>query len=62
MSTEIQTLKEEISSLKKELRIIKKNMVEKDEIMNLNEFSAYKKSFNKKNLVSLVEAEKKLGF
>ena len=50
-----------LDSIKNELDYIKDNMVEKDEIMGSEEFEAYKRSFNKKNLVSLEELEKELN-
>ena len=62
MTTEMETLLTKIDSMKEELDYIKQHMVERDEIMTLTEFEAYKSSFNKKNLVSFSDAKKQLGF
>ncbi|MFT4326529.1 MAG: hypothetical protein ACMXYK_03445 [Candidatus Woesearchaeota archaeon] len=62
MTTEIKTLLTKIDSMKEELDYIKQHMVERDEIMTLTEFEAYKKSFNKNSLVSFDDAKKQLGF
>ena len=62
MTTEMETLLTKIDSMKQELDYIKQHMVERDEIMTLTEFEAYKKSFNKNSLVSLDDAKKQLGF
>ena len=51
---------ERLDSMKKELEYIKEHMVEKDEILTNEEFEAYKKSFDKENLISLEEAKKEL--
>ena len=59
---EINSLLTKINSLGEELNYIKTNMVQKDEIMTLTEFEAYKKSFKKHNLLSLEEAKSQLGF
>lgn len=59
MDTEIIISK--LDSIKSELDYIKNNMVEKDEIMLGEEFEAYIRSFDKKNLVSLDDVEKNLG-
>jgi len=47
--------------IKQELDYIKENMVQKDEMMNFEEFEAFQRSFDKKNLVSSDEAKKQLG-
>lgn len=62
MTTEMKTLLLKMDSMKEELDYIKQHMVDRDEIMTLTEFEAYKKSFNKNNLVSLEDAKKQLGF
>ena len=62
VSTEIKIVVDKLDLIKSELDYIKEHMVEKDEIMNSDEFSAYEKSLNKKNLVSLDDAKKELGF
>jgi hypothetical protein len=61
MEKETNLILSKLDSIKEELDYIKKNMVEKDEIMVAEEFEAYKRSFNKKNLVSLEEVKKDLG-
>lgn len=61
MVTEIQNLAEKLDLIKSELDYIRNHMVEKEDIMNSEELEAYKRSFDKKNLVSLEDAEKKLG-
>ena len=58
----MKTLLTKVDSMKEELDYIKRNMVESDEIMTLTEFEAYKKSFDKSNLVFLEDANKQLGF
>ena len=62
MATEMKTLLSQMDSMKDELDYIKQHMVERDEIMTLTEFEAYKTSFDKKNLISFVDAKKQLGF
>lgn len=62
MTTEMKTLLSKMDSIKEDLDYIKKHMVERDEIMTLTEFEAYKKSFNKANLVSIDDAKKQIGF
>ncbi|MFT4343963.1 MAG: hypothetical protein ACMXYE_04420 [Candidatus Woesearchaeota archaeon] len=62
MTTEIKSIISQIDSMREELNYIKKHMVNRDEIMTLSEFEAYKDSFNKKNLVSFSNAKKQLGF
>ena len=47
-----------LNSIKAELDYIKNNMVEKDEILNNEEFEAYQRSFNESNLVSIENVEK----
>jgi len=61
MPNEMSTILSRMDEMKKDLETIKKNMVEKDEIMTLTEFEAYKESLDKKNLVSLEDAKKQLG-
>jgi hypothetical protein len=53
---------ENLGLIMKELSYIKKNMLEKDEIMNEEEFLHYNDSFDEKNLMSLKDAKKVLGF
>ena len=62
MSTEIENIAKKLDLIKSELDYIKENMVEKDDVMNLEEFAAYKRSFKKENLISLKDVEKELGF
>ena len=62
MTDEMKTLLTKMDSMKEELDYIRQHMVEKDEIMTLTEFEAYKKSFDKNNLISLDDAKKQLGF
>jgi hypothetical protein len=52
MASEIKLIIAEMDSLKKEINFIKENMVEKEQILTISEFEAYKKSFNKDNLIS----------
>jgi len=44
--------------IKQELNYIKENMVQKDEMMNFDEFEAFQRSFDKKSLISADEAKK----
>jgi len=61
MEIENNVIMDKLDSIKSELDYIKENMVEKDEIINSEEFEAYQRSFNKNNLVSLDDAKKELG-
>ena len=61
MSTDIQAIVARLDSIKSELDYIKEHMVAKEDVMNSEELEAYKRSFNKKNLVSLEKVEKELG-
>ncbi len=62
MVVEFKSLLTKMDSMKKELDCIKENMVQRDEIMTLNEFEAYKESLDKDNLISFADAKKQLGF
>ena len=61
MEIENNAIMDKLDSIKSELDYIKENMIEKDEIMNSEEFEAYQRSFDKNNLVSLDDAKKELG-
>ena len=61
MSTDIQTIVEKLDSIKSELDFIKEHMVAKEDVLSSEELEAYKRSFNKDNIIPLEEVEKKLG-
>lgn len=61
MDVDTNNIISKLDLIKSDLDYIKDNMVEKDEIMTSDEFEAYQRSFNKKNLVSLDDVEKELG-
>lgn len=61
MEVDTNTIISKLNIIKDELDYIRENMVEKDEILNNEEFEAYRRSFDKKNLVSLDDVEKELG-
>ena len=58
MSTEIEKMSSKLDSIKNELDYIKNNMVEKDDIIDIVEFDAYKKRLKKDNLISEIDAKK----
>ena len=61
MESESNIILSRLDSIKSELDYIKEHMVDRDEIMTSDEFEAYNRSFDKKNLVSLEDVEKELG-
>ena len=61
MESESNIILSRLDSIKSELDYIKEHMVEKDEILSSDEFEAYQRSFDRKNLVSLKDVEKELG-
>jgi len=60
MSTDIKSIETKLNIIKKELEFIKNNMITKEDMLSADEFLAYKRSFNKKNLVPLEKAKKEL--
>ncbi len=61
MKSQDDTIIAKLDMIKSELDYIRENMVKKDEIMSGDEFEAYKRSFDKKNLVSSEDIRKELG-
>jgi len=61
MEMDTKLIMNKLNLMRKELDNIQERMVEKDEIMIIEEFEAYKKSFDKKNLISLNEFKKQLN-
>ena len=61
METDTKLIMNELDLIKNTLDKIKEKMVEKDEIMIVKEFEAYKKSFDKNNLISLEDSKKQLN-
>ena len=55
------SMENQLMKLRKELAFVKKNMVLRDEVVTIDEFESYKRSFDKKNLVSFKDAKKELG-
>ena len=52
---------ERLDIIEKEIKNIKKDFVRKDDIMNYDEFEAYKRSLNEDNLVDIELVKKNLG-
>ena len=61
MVTEIKDIISRLDNIQNDIEYIKGHMVERDEIMNSDEFEAYNRSLDKKNLKSLDDARNELG-
>jgi len=55
------TIIEKLKSIEEDLTYIKEHMVEKEDTLTEEEFNAYKRSFDKENLVSLKDVKKQIG-